>query len=109
LDAPGATHFLHVRVGYTGQGLERTTTNVDGSPLFYSTKHQSFYAVVRLWTSSSRAPSWEAVVRSDSEAGPLSRDRKPADLIDSTVLSVAASIPLAEPVRDAAARGRNRE
>lgn len=88
------SHILHIRAGYSGEGLQRATTNVDGSPLFYSTKHQTLYAVARLWGSSSGMPSWEAVAQSESEAGPLSRHRQPTDLIDSLVLSMVDRIPL---------------
>lgn len=98
LNAVGATHFLHIRAGYAGEGVERATTNLDGSPLFYSTKHQSLYAVASLWESSGSAPSWEVVARSESEGGPFFiRDREPVDLIESIVRSVAKSIPLGAP------------
>jgi hypothetical protein len=102
--AVGATHFLHVQAGYAGEGLQKETMNLDGSPLFYSTKHQSLYMVAQLWGPSSHAPTWEGVATSESEAGPLSHDRAPSDLLESLVHSLIDRIPLAQPERVALPR-----
>jgi hypothetical protein len=100
----GATHFLHVQAGYFGEGLQRATPNFGGSPVFYSTKRQRLYAVARLWEFARSGPSWEAVVSSESEAGPFSRDRQPTDLVESLVLSVAERAPLGGPISADATR-----
>lgn len=102
--AVGATHFLHIQAGYAGEGLQKETMNLDGSPLFYSTKHQSLYVVAQLWGPSSHAPAWEAVATSESEAGPLSHDRPLSDLMESLVQSLVDRLPLARPERVAAPR-----
>ncbi len=93
LAAVGASHFLHVRAEYSALGDEEVTSNLDGSPLFYSTTHQTVLVVARLWESGN-TPSWEAVVRSESRPGPFSRDREPAELIESMVASIVETIPL---------------
>jgi hypothetical protein len=104
LRAVGATHFLHVQVGYFGEGLQRATPGFDGSPLFYSTKRQRLSAIARLWGFARSGPSWEAVASSESEAGPFSRDRQPADLVDSLVFCVAERAPLGGPISADTAR-----
>lgn len=94
LDVVQATHFLHVRTEYSAQRSEEVTSNLDGSPLFYSTKHQVVLVVARLWESGN-APNWEAVVRSESQPGPFSRHRQPSELVESMVSSIIETIPLA--------------
>jgi hypothetical protein len=103
LRAVGATHFLHIQAGYFGEGLQRAAT-LDGSPLFYSTKRQRLSAVARLWGFARSGPIWEAVVSSESEADPFSRERQPTDLVDSLVLSVAERAPLGGPISADATR-----
>lgn len=90
-----ASHFLHIHAGYGGEGLQRVTTFLDGSPLYYSTKRQALYAVATLWGPNDHGPSWEAVARAESQGGPLSRDREPSDLVEPLVMSVVEEIPLA--------------
>ena len=94
LDVIEATHFLHVRAEYAAQGLERASTNLDGSPLFYSTKNQTVSIVARLWEASSSGPTWEAVIRTESERGPFSRHRDPSELVESLVASLVERVPL---------------
>ena len=93
--ALGVTHLLQLRVGFDSEGLQRATTLLSDDPLFYDTKHQSLLAIARLWGPSGTGPSWEAVVTSQSQAGPLSRDRDPIDLVDSLILAVANRLPIA--------------
>jgi len=93
LDVIDATHFLHIRAEYSVQGQQRVTQNLDGSPLYYSTKHQTVSVVARLWESGA-SPSWEAVIRSESQRGPFTRHRAPAEMIESLVSSVVERVPL---------------
>lgn len=93
--AVGASHFLTTRAGYSGEPIQRTGTNLDGSPLVYDTKRQSLTLVARLWEPSGHAPSWEAVVHSNSQAGFLARDRPPLQIVDELVFGLADRLELA--------------
>lgn len=94
--AVGATHLLQVRAGYAGEELLRESLNLDGSTFLYETEHQTVYAVARLWSPSGSAPEWEAVVRSESEAGPFSRRRDASELVDALVASLVERMPVSE-------------
>ena len=90
--AVGATHFLTTRTGYQDERLERTTTNLDGTPLVYRTKRQELYLVARLWEPVQYAPSWEAVVESRSQAGFWSSDREPIEVVDALIDRLAEQL-----------------
>ena len=97
LQVLGASHLLYLQTGYTGENLQRTTEYLDGTPLVYDTRHHNLYAVARLWNAASSTPSWEAVARVQSQADFITRDRNPADLVESLARSLAERIPLANP------------
>lgn len=91
-DAIGATHLMTTRAGFEGKPLQRTTTNLDGSPIVYNTKRQTLYLVARLWEATHHAPSWEAVAHSRSQAGLFGRDRPPVDIVEALVDGLATRL-----------------
>ena len=89
-----ATDFLWLRTGYDAAGELSAATNLNGSPLFYSTKNQRLLTSATLWNRADGAPTWETVVRSESRAGPFSRSRQPFELLDALVHELVQRIPI---------------
>ena len=101
--AVGATHLLTTRTAYEGESIQRSTSSFDGSPLVYDTKRQSLYVVARLWEPNHHAPTWEAVVRSRSQAGFFGRDRPPLEVVDALIVGLAERLAVSiDPVRSTA-------
>lgn len=91
-EALGVSHFLHVRVAYSGQNALRPYVNLDGTPLLNEEKRQVVQAVARLWADGAATPSWEAVATADSQAGLFRTDRSPDDLANEVVRSLVARL-----------------